>query len=134
MILKIKKGRHRSWSLRPILKFGRFIMTVRLHKSMWYPGGGTGWNKLPGVSGILIHRNSFRIAWRPAEEEGMFRLATYEYIDGKRIINELDKLYSAGDGDSFIIDKPMVYFVGFYFGGQDKAPHNMQCEINLKKL
>lgn len=135
MIYKIKRGTHKNWfSIRWPFMFRRFRVDFKLNETMWYPGGGTGWNKLVGVTSLLIHKNSYRIAWRPAEESGMFKLAIYEYINKERVITPFRGLFKANELVSVMIDKQMYILTGFYFGGQDKAPHDMQVEINFEKL
>lgn len=151
-VLKIKKGRHyhSNW-------LHRFLF-LRLKKSQikenymdvtcWYDESEqefTGWNKLGGVCGLLPHKYSARIAWKPAKKYGMFKLAGYVYSNGERTIKEFAEVMSntwfvreihpVEGGWNFTINNKSIYMkakrrpswnkLSFYFGGREKAPHKM---------
>ncbi len=121
----IKKGQHRGWAIRwPFLNpFKSYTLKFTFNKSMWYPGGGTGWNKIGGSSSIYNYWESYRVGWRPSKEMYKFDACIYSYVRGKRNILELGT-FKIGDELTTSIDKHL-FKQNFYFGGQDTAPHDM---------
>jgi hypothetical protein len=108
-------------------------------------------NKLFGFSIGLHHNNSFRLGWRPSSNNNSIEILTYEYINGIRqkpkIIttvdlniwvhvlisynpNENSILYFV-DGNCYkhevipIKKNGFGYMLGFYFGGNKKAPQDI---------
>lgn len=135
--------------------------TVRFNKSQWVPEDvvvNSGWNKLFGFGGLfhktnwwIFKGNSVRWAWRSDHNnEGVFKLAAYCYIDGERHTVELTRIAIDTDfklsiskckdgylfrygGISHFIDKtgrkPTWKKLGFYHGGEDAAYWDMNCKI-----
>ena len=117
-------------------------------------------NKLWGFSNGLfgVHENSYRFGWTYDKNSEEIKLWTYTYINGrlhKTIITslEFDKeyslsihivqlnsnvctvIYNIDNKIVYDIDIPIKlnkYFLelGFYFGGNTRAPHNMCVEFD----
>ena len=116
-------------------------------------------NKLFGFSFGWHHNNSVRFGWRPNEDLTKIEIVGYEYINKLRVstipIHEVELNwvyryelkynsefnmieYKISDGDSqFSTMHPITlkkeynwgYKLGLYFGGNKKAPHNMDFYI-----
>ena len=108
----------------------------------------TDWNKLPGISGLLIHWNSYRFGWR--YNNGRIELAAYWYEDGVDLDRHVAdaqfdlpvRLMIRQEGEFIVwrVDRKKVHEVrgklpciGFrtniYFGGNWKAPHEMTIDM-----
>ena len=108
-------------------------------------------NKLFGFSIGYHHKTSFRFGWRPILKNNTIQIVGYEYHDGKRQKTipicevELNKwhwftvTYNPKFQRSFyFINEETIYVdnnlkkkwglgytLGVYFGGNEKAPHNI---------
>ncbi len=109
-------------------------------------------NKLFGFSIGYHHRTSFRFAWRPNETIDKIEVASYSYINGERTPStvlteielnkwynytiyydpiELNVYYTINDitvvEDVSDLNKTygLGYTLGFYFGGNKRAPHKI---------
>jgi hypothetical protein len=160
MIYLIKKGHHfarfnvsRLWPFSAHCIYG----TVRFSASCWHSRDSiklTGWNKLTGISSLLIHRNSGRLVWQPDfNHPGRILIAAYVYRRGVRISQafascEVEKeieftvigtggIWSFGFGDNIrgIPGKtPIITMKAFpYFGGRSTAPQNMTIVVKRHK-
>jgi len=154
----IKKGKNFANftlnRLQPFI-FGRKLEgSVRFSKECWHTRGSiqyTGWNKLIGISGLLIHRNSARLVWMPDfSTPGKIMIATYVYANGKRIINPITSVHvecetgfrieaSEGLWTFSIKEKMNIIYATIppirlkaypYFGGKSTAPHTMHITIS----
>jgi len=160
MIYLIKKGRHFArLNLSRLWPFSAHCIqgTVRFDESCWHSRdeiGLTGWNKLTGISSLLIHRNSGRLVWQPDfRHKGRIIIAAYVYDKGVRIsepfatcmagettdfsILATGNIYSFWFGDNIrgIEGKtPILAFKAFpYFGGRSTAPHTMTIDVKRHK-
>lgn len=160
MIYQIKKGHHFArFNLSRLWPFSAHCIqgTIRFDESCLYNRdeiGLTGWNKLTGISSLLIHRNSGRLVWQP-DFVYPYRIiiAAYVYNKGVRIsepfascmtgettgfsILATGNIYSFGFGDNIrgIEGKtPLLAFKAFpYFGGHSTAPHDMTITVKRHK-
>ena len=85
----IKKGKHYSkFNLARLFPFIRLPLQqeIKFDKHCWYDIDSveyTGYNKLTGVSGLNIHKNSARFVWQPDfHTYGIIKLYGYVYSDG----------------------------------------------------
>lgn len=131
--------------------------------SWFYPKEfDVGWNKLPGLTSFTplyslfkwekpIHLNSARLGWRCTNNK--IRFASYCYVDGERIIEEVPQSYKEGDIINIYIHQiqDITYFkinetssitqkgftrslnwlTHFYFGGLRSAPHHIETIIKF---
>ena len=109
-------------------------------------------NKLIGFKyGVDPHQNSFRFGWRWSTEDEYMIIVAYSYVDGVRDIYDigycfLNQIYSGEieeteeeiiyrfQGAEYVISKStkktkQKYFLFPYFGGNKKAPHNINIEM-----
>lgn len=153
MKYKIKAGRHyANLTLNRLWPFG-------FRNSDWYikfsPECANaevyipGWNKLTGVSGLFIHKNSARFVWQPGDD-GWVRIAAYVYDNGERVIKEIGQVKVDREiwmgihlNSRFATFRVLGYqstaipvkikwplFQCFpYFGGQCTAPEDLTIEI-----
>lgn len=119
-------------------------------------------NKLFGFSIGCHHENSFRFGWRPILKNNTIEIVAYEYNNGVRMATislcevelnkwhqfrlqyhpHLDEIYYYLNEDAWStnftknIIKPIKkwgYTLGAYFGGNEKAPHDIViCRKNAK--
>jgi hypothetical protein len=155
----IKKGNHFArFNISRLWPFSGSCIrgTIRFDESCWHKRSDieyTGWNKLTGVSSLLIHRNSGRLVWQPDfNVPGRILIASYVYDRGRRITHPFASCLTGQDVSFMIIaeggyysfecngnitgiraDSPSVLFKCFpYFGGKSTAPHNMSISIKKK--
>lgn len=86
----IKKGNHRSnYTLDRLQPFcdSNETGTFRFDTACLMKEEIPGWNKLTGISNILIHRNSARLVWR--SNGTRINIAGYVYKDGVRKEKEI---------------------------------------------
>ena len=116
-------------------------------------------NKLMGFSIGHHHKHSsFRLGWRPILEGNLIEIVGYEYHDGIRQktnpickvpLNQWNKFKISYNNDrcrsTYVVnnittvtsvflahDRGLGYRLGVYFGGNEKAPHDII--INKRKL
>lgn len=116
-------------------------------------------NKLFGVAFGNVHRNSARFGWRYDLVRNKFILSAYCYLNGERVIEDLceavaahyydcilaftesDYLFTVKKENGDILARTAIskghkrkcgWLLGCYFGGNEKAPHNMT--LQLKKI
>ena len=156
MDFKIEKGNHYSDfscdRLHPNVVLPMAV-NVELSAGCWYDRGDveyTGMNKLIGVSGARIHRNSARLVWQPDfKKAGVFKLYGYVYENGTKTqeyiasVNQYEwfNFVVDYDGDkwSFTVNDTTVYMNGNkpeilfktypYFGGKSTAPNCMHIIV-----
>jgi hypothetical protein len=114
------------------------------------------WNKVMGITTLLIQRNSIRLGWRWLPPEGKFELGFYGYLKGQRIMQPLvkvlpgawtdvtlemhrDRLVAEAGGVrheargnlglSMFFPTPTWVLKTAYFGGDETAPHDMQVFV-----
>lgn len=156
----IRKGHHFArFNISRLWPFSAHCITgtIRFSASCWHSRneiGPTGWNKLTGISGLLIHRNSGRLVWQPDfNHSGRILIAAYVYHHGIRITEpfvscqvETTKeftlmatggIWSFGFGDNIrgiVGTTPFIAFKAFpYFGGRSTAPRDMIIEVKRHK-
>lgn len=149
-----------------MLRFGKNMeRMIHLRKEDWYPKDAldkgpdgkplTGWNKLVGFTGFMIHSYSARLCWQPDfENEGWFDIVLYVHNDeapwlAKNIMKiKGDKVYKGGvtvlteayegyvyDEDTkksvIITSKKTPHFIRCepYFGGQSVAPKEIVIRL-----
>ena len=100
----VKKGRH--YTLNRMFPFGKISRIISIDESCWHENS-KGWSKLIGLTSIFIHKESIRLAFRPAKTKGKFKLAMYQYHKGERKILEL---YEVNAGENIT-----VYINGYYW-------------------
>lgn len=120
-------------------------------------------NKLFGFSIGKHHNNSFRFGWRPNKTKDKIEILSYEYRDGERVIdlireidinkwihfeieylNEYVKYIITANEEhkatigtnKFSLKKKfgLGYKLGFYFGGNQTAPHKIKVLKLLKPI
>ena len=143
------KGKHRyslfflDWlrNLFPTrLKAKKIKVEFMIHESCWYldPQEPGQINKLFGFSSWLIHRNSWRLGWKPNPYhepfEKSFLLYSYIYQNGKRY-EQLLKIVNANVWHTVYIPEyelhtRLVWHCFPYFGGKLPAPNN--CFIKIR--
>ena len=168
--LNILKGFHRPFSLLPAcfsnIKLNRRINHIWSREYIFDEsceylldnGDQYDWNKLYGwtFGALGIHNDSIRIVWRYNPITKLIELASYYYIDGKRLYFQLatckigekiktsievldnktritittDKTYiKLMDFNESVKRKPL-FGCGLYFGGNRTAPHNITVRYN----
>lgn len=141
----IYKGMH--FTLNRSFPFSKtYSKTFMLASNCWYENS-TGWNKVGGLTSFRVHRESVRVAWRPASDYNKFHLAFYEYHKGERkitglfTVNAFERFDVIIQGGYISINgiaketkaKNLRFVSEFYFGGKDKAPQKMNLiKENLK--
>jgi hypothetical protein len=150
----VHKGQHKSKRQpgRPRIVYisdSEVLYDFTIDKSWIYPADfDVGWNKLPGLSSLRIHKNSARVGWRCTG--GEIKFASYCYVDGERIIKEFEKKYNVGDklvvaikqtkmwcdihinkekGGAKGYIRAMRWLTHFYFGGTKPAPHHIETTV-----
>lgn len=154
----IRKNKHYSFHFPSFTLSNKFKQyTIKFFKSCLYSFGNADdndVNKLVGYTFGMIpnpHKNSFRLGWNCIN--GRISLFSYAYINSERIIRYLcdldtDKSYNV---IIYVIKNKIrvsiddeVYYTGIdvsglpnfgwklfpYFGGNNKAPHDILIEIN----
>lgn len=120
----------------------------------------TDWNKLFGFCfGIRgVHRDSARFAWRYNFDHDTIEIAAYKYVDGFRTWNKIKEIHVGkehtfeitrqADGlVAFYIDGIFLHYdyidqndktaygCGLYFGGNNRAPHDIEIiEQKAKRI
>lgn len=156
----IRKARHyakftinRLWPFTSKCVEGKF----KFSKQCWYQRKEvehTGWNKLTGISGLRIHRNSGRLVWQPDfYETGKILIAAYIYDKGVRITDQFVSVNTGEEVDYLIIARKGLWSFGVgdhtksfpgripfiklktfpYFGERSKAPNTMTIHVTRKK-
>ena len=154
-VFHIPKNDH--YSARIIKKYNQNILTFayRFDETAIYNLNGIDHfdtNKLLGFKyGLNPRKNSFRIGWRWSLEDEYVIIAAYSYIDGIRSIKDIgycfiNEIYSAEIEETHeeVIyrfkdlthrvsksgnESGKKYYSFPYFGGNQKAPHDINIEI-----
>ncbi len=120
------------------------------------PGNQADWNKLMGITTNRIHHNSIRLGWRWLPGSGLIELGFYGYIRGERISHALTtvpldtwvdvtlRLHNGGlsatagpatyDQKKDLRLSPIIPTTTWiletvYFGGDEKAPHDIAVKV-----
>lgn len=148
----IKKDKHSSNHPSWTWFSNKLKVKCKFDKSCWYEDNHGNYgeikdtHKLIGIGEINHQKNSIRIGWLPLNtiNKDSIQIGTYEYNEDKRIfkwitnvktdewftihiINQKvfcyynDKQYS----ETFDCKFKSVKLLNFYFGGNDKTPHEM---------
>lgn len=110
-------------------------------------------NKLYGLSFGYHHKNSARIGWRYNKKLDKIELTTYCYLDGVRLREKslgffcfaekiITEILIKGNLVKFVVNgsiiaeenlktKGISYPLSLYFGGNQRAPHDMNVELNV---
>jgi hypothetical protein len=157
----IKKGRHypvgfhfRKYNGGDLVIFGRFDLNC------WhYPDDipASGKNKLTGITWGFngVHKNSIRIAWQPDKIQNKINLYIYYYNQGIKFVKPVG---SVNVGQEFMIrlifgnnsfkvrfrdfekkyafkyPKTIIRYFNFpYFGGESKAPWDMNVFMKMQE-
>lgn len=145
MIYRIKKGRHYS-SNRFIAIDNKVKISFYVDDSWYYTEKTPGWNKLVGLTHCISpKKNSARLAWRCIDKEihiaAMFHCKGSDpvFIPLCKVKN--NKRYVGGvtfEGNTYKVwiqdkeaskscykEKKNLFLCHPYFGGKDRAPHNI---------
>lgn len=138
-----------------------YVKTIRFTPSCRYllsKEDQQDWNKLFGFCfGVRgIHQDSARFAWRYNFEHDTIEIAAYKYIGGFRTWNKIKEI-SIGEEHTFKIarfaDGLVVFYIdslfmhydyigqrgrtaygcGLYFGGNNRAPHDIEVIEQIKR-
>lgn len=156
MKLNILKGWHYSNFFPRVFLFKQPFtksVTVKFDRSCMYSIDEKSCvNKLWGFSvGLFgVHQNSFRFGWTYNQELDTIDIWSYAYLSGRLykkrmgscefnkeytftiVLNDKVTLYFDDHIAEFqLIEwRPLLLELGFYFGGNTKAPHKMNIEFN----
>lgn len=140
----IKKGNHRSGWFFKILKKPKVMkVTFMFDETAIYNLNNNDqfdWNKLLGFSRGFHQNNSIRIAWRWNTVKQVVELTKYEYVNGKRIMHEPlweVKINEIATIVFNISDRKFCkwgYLLYPYFGGNQKAPHDINILIHYEVI
>lgn len=155
----LKKGKHDSIFPLPKFHTGVYVYNVSFvfNSNCWYNTNikdGTDLNKLCGFTYWRIHKNSIRLAWRPSKTKGFIEIHSYVYHNGVRATKHIcdihtDKLYKASISINSLygiinITADLIHYNQIielkyknrwgafcfpYFGGDNKAPHEMKIDM-----
>jgi hypothetical protein len=124
------------------------------------PGNQADWNKVMGLSTLLIHRDSIRLGWRYLPGEDRMELGFYGYLAGERRTKALtrvklgawtlvelrmrpDGLRCTAGGSAHqeqgavgVPDSPNPTWVlrTAYFGGDETAPHDVPLDVRRIRI
>lgn len=157
MRFTIKKGKHYHSNIFARIFFLNFRKEikyfVKFDNSCWYNyvnNDSNDLNKVFGYGGVNNQKRSARFAWKPDfDNEGILKIYAYVYDNGKRIIEYVCDI-KTDDQREFILKKKngFEFFISSenkhipvngriptwikfwpYFGGNNKAPHNITIEL-----
>jgi len=163
VLYTIKKGKHYCSNLLPFIigyNIDKLSYKVTFTESCLYDESElefSGVNKLPGITRLLVHNNSYRWGWRSIKDENKIELYAYTYDKGVRSIVPIIKvdinvelkldiyigidrvsyalndylLYSTSELET-IDDSPFSYINRVYFGGKSTAPNTMDIKIEYE--
>jgi hypothetical protein len=161
---KIKKGCRRGGIIDAPFRFRPTKLRAKISfgSACWYNTevAGDHVNKVIGINfGLLPHKNSIRLGWRPSNKANRLELMPYTYVNGTRYILEEHKIiYPVQSIIAFHLDwdnsvkswkfrlfdrnevllncqipiqkvLTIAYLQSPYFGGEPKAPHDMDLHI-----
>jgi len=150
MKYKIKKGKHfAQFTINRLFPFtcSKISGSVMFDSNCLVKESIPGWNKLTGISGTKIHKDSGRLVWR--SKGNQISIAGYVYNNGERKeieittipvnmwfsykIEHYKDVWRLSVGGKVVIMSGNLGFFKFrcypYFGGQSTAPVDMVIEL-----
>lgn len=153
-VFTILKGKHPSVRKIKLFKQNLFTFSFRFDESAKYDlldVDQYDTNKLIGFKyGIDPHKNSARFGWRWSLDKQHIVIVGYSYVNGDRSIFDIGYCLpnESCNGEIEVTDKEFIYrfrgveykaaktknsmwkfFLFPYFGGNKKAPHNINIEM-----
>jgi hypothetical protein len=141
---KILKGSHQSLGNRKLKAENLKSFKLYVDSSWIHTEVNAGWNKLIGISDGFHHQNSARLVWRCIDGKEI-TFAMYTYYNSRWNAKVFEGRFKPGDwvnvsitaGNEYKIKlndetfthkrkKALINYILYpYFGGKDKAPHDM---------